>query len=676
MDFNWHTGIECLFSSKSNKTIKALNDVGINTLLDLIWVLPRKISPIHKFVSKNFMDGSYLQLDVKVLSSNISPSRKRFKNINLQNITLNVQDLESKQILQLKWFNAYPNITTKVKNLEYLNIFGKLSIFNGTLQIINPELGPKEKYHLHIEYPTVNTISGNIIKKLISKIPKKLWYDIKTDVINSKSSHISLSEAFMVLHGKEDQKRHEESKLRLIYEEFYIEQLQLLKRRNQQIKSNFANNFCGQIDSEKSLSDFQNKVPFLLTNDQKNAIREIIDDINHESFMMRMLQGDVGCGKTLVAFAAAFAVKSLNKQTAIMCPTEALAQQHYKSAKEIFSCNEICLLTSSSKGRAKEKANYQISSNEFKIIIGTHSLIQDKVSFSSLSLIIIDEQHKFGVHQRVSLAKKAKFPNILLMSATPIPRSLSLTQFGDLKMTIIKEKPNGRKKISSRIIRADNFSLFLNFLNTRISMKEQAYVVVPAIEDNEEFNIQNIEKTHSFFIKTFPNLKIKILHGKLNSIEKEIILTSFQQREFDILISTSVIEVGIDNPNATVMCVFGPERFGLSSLHQLRGRVGRGGRPGFFFMIEEKKLSKDGLKRLSVIENCEDGFKIAEEDLLLRGEGDILGKVQSGNKNRKIANIVEHQNILHMVIQDINEINVTPDMLNKIPESDEVIFTI
>ena len=284
--------------------------------------------------------------------------------------------------------------------------------------------------------------------------------------------------------------------------------------------------------------------------------------------------------------------------------------------------------------KAKEKASVSkdIRDGKIDLIIGTHSLIQDTVTFKSLGLCVIDEQHKFGVNQRINLTKKSITGHTLIMSATPIPRSLSLTQYGDLEVSIIKEKPNGRSKIPSRIITPETIDKFLSFVLTRVKMGEQVYIVTPAIEESEALDIENLTQVTSNLKNIFPNLRISSTHGKVSPEEKNETLANFSNGEIQILVATSIIEVGIDVENATIMAVYSPERFGLSSLHQLRGRVGRGSKPGFFFMINEKKLSPESKKRLEVIENNSDGFRIAEEDLKIRGEGDLLGKTNQETK--------------------------------------------
>ena len=674
MELSWQSTIDKLYKSKSSKICQKLVDVHIYSLYDLLFILPRRVTKIHNGLNNGLCIDEFINSNVKVISKLSSPAKVSGQKFTLSNISLNVQDIESKIIFQLKWFNVYPSMSNTIMKANYLQVFGKITQFNGHLQIINPEIKiNKNPQTIYREYPTINSVPGTKICELINKIPQNLWSNIPSVVGNEINLDLNLGKAFNILHFQTDVSNREKAFKRVVYEELYNEQVLLHTRKNKRLilKTEKFN-----INSASLIEQFQENLPFNLTTDQKSALDQIYQDLNSEIPMMRLLQGDVGCGKTLVALGAAFALMKQNVQIALMCPTEVLAQQHYKSAIKIFKETQVTLLTSSTKNKDKLEIYEGIQNGEILLIIGTHSLIQDSLIFKSLALAIIDEQHKFGVNQRIALTKKSIASNTLLMTATPIPRSLCLTQFGDLDISIIREKPAGRKKISSRIVSEENFQNFLNFINTRLNMGEQIYVVAPAIEESELLDIQNVEKIYAFFKKNFPNREIETLHGKKGIEEKDFILTNFYSQKTNILISTSVIEVGIDNHNATVMCIFGPERFGLSSLHQLRGRVGRGEKPGFFFMVEDKKLTGQSLKRLKVIENCADGFKIAEEDLKIRGEGNLIGTEQSGTNLRKISDLVIHKDILEKVINDFNKSLLKPNLFNSQSLNQEVIYTI
>ena len=374
--------------------------------------------------------------------------------------------------------------------------------------------------------------------------------------------------------------------------------------------------------------------------------------------MLRLIQGDVGSGKTTIALISCYLIMKNNFQAAFMCPTESLALQQYDEANKLFSKNyKVSLLIGSTNAKERQLILEEIKSGKINLIVGTHSLFQNDVHFKNLGLAIIDEQHKFGVNQRIKLLSKGESTHSLIMSATPIPRSLGLTQYGDLDISVINSMPSGRKGHQTRIIKPKDFNKFLNFIQTRIEMGEQAYIVVPAINESDNKNIKDLYMVWEKFKFFFPSKKIEFIHGKMKSSEKVQVFDKFKNKEINILIATSVIEVGINVVNATIMGIFNPERFGLSSLHQIRGRVGRGDRPGFCFLIIEENISKESLNRLKIIKNNNDGFKIAEEDLKIRGEGDLFGADQSGNFiQKKIANLISHKQIFAHVIEDFKSL--------------------
>jgi len=400
--------------------------------------------------------------------------------------------------------------------------------------------------------------------------------------------------------------------------------------------------------------------------------------------MMRLIQGDVGCGKTTIAMLAAMIVIENKAQVALMCPTEALASQHFISSKELFdsSLYNVRLLLGSTPSKEKKIIQKDLEEGKIDFIIGTHSLIQETIRFKELGLAIIDEQHKFGVDQRIRLTSKTTGAHCLIMSATPIPRSLSLTQYGDLDISTIKVMPSGRKGHKTRIVTVDKYQQFLSFIKTRLTLKEQVYIVVPAINESDEIeqDFHNLVNILNQFKKYFPEYVVEGLHGQMKSEDKSIMFQAFKDHKVDILVSTSVIEVGINVLNATVMAIMNPERFGLSSLHQLRGRVGRGDKPGFCFLVNDKSVSNLSMERLKVIENNTDGFKIAEEDLKIRGEGDLFGTDQSGSMAQKrLANIILHADVLSEAREDAYQLihNKDPDIEKLLIKyaDDERIFT-
>ncbi len=640
--------------------IKGLEKAGISSTQDLLWVLPLRAQTLpntQPFTS--LKPEQYFKGRGQIVSYQEKPSFIR-KHPKLYNLDLIIQDHLSPLTLKLKWFNAYPNQRIKLKALNTIEFLGVPQQYLGQYQIVNPLLGdqiPPAGQKL-VDYPTVNKVSGKRILGLIQKIPDYFWEqaeEILPASLLKKNQLPGLKQAFQILHGIASPFSTEQARFRLIYQEFFEEQLKILIR--QQKRQSYSKKSWELTKNE--LIPLIKKFPYTLTPDQEKVLDDVIQDLNQSFPMMRLIQGDVGSGKTTVAFLVALAAIKRKKQVAFMCPTESLAFQHFQTFQNLFRDQELKveLLTGSIRESHKKKLKGQLEKGHIDFIIGTHALFQESVSFWNLGLAIIDEQHKFGVQQRLKLSQKNNALDVLTMTATPIPRSLSLTAYGDLDISTIKQMPGGRKPIQSRIVQPHLFEQFLRFLKTRLSLNEQAYIVVPAIEDNPDQDFQNLEKVFARFQQYFPDEKLAPLHGKLSAAEKQKTFQRFLQGHINILVATSVIEVGINNINATVMAILSPERFGLSSLHQLRGRIGRGCKPGFFFMITDKTLGPDSAERLKIIEQNLDGFKIAEEDLKLRGEGNLFGVDQSGlGAYRKIANLNQHQDILFKVRHDLEEL--------------------
>ena len=678
-NLTWSSSLEDLMGPASKKTFEKLNIAGIHTLSDFLWVFPLRIielPPLRSF--DHIEEGRIFIGRAKILNVQAKPNFKikgRGKAM-LYNIMVHVQDLLSDKILTLKWFNSYGSITSKISKCTYIEFMGQASVFNGQSQFTNPDFNPLEKpddlssfvtisNELKIQYPTVNTVAGVQIKKIIDKIPKDLWENISETLpfsLLSKNNFLLLKDAFKVMHAKikPTPELTAQAEKRLIYEEFFEDQLKIHLRRKY-FKKPKANIYRVSNDVYEN---FTKLYPYNLTSDQSHTLNDIRRDFISEHPMMRLVQGDVGCGKTTVAMIAAMIVIENGAQVALMCPTEALALQHYVSASELFAEDTVSfkLILGSTSAKEKKLIQSGLLNGEIDFIIGTHALIQDTIQFRELGLAIIDEQHKFGVDQRIKLTSKGQGTHCLIMSATPIPRSLSLTQYGDLDISSIKTMPSGRKGHKTRIVTEETYQQYLNFINTRLSLGEQIYVVVPAINESAEQEFHNLIDTLERYKKYFPKYRVEGLHGQMKSDEKADMFTKFKAHEIDLLVSTSVIEVGINVLNATVMSIINPERFGLSSLHQLRGRVGRGDKPGFCFLVNDKKISALSTERLKVIENNTDGFKIAEEDLKLRGEGDLFGTDQSGSLSQKrLANIILHADILYQAREDAFDLIKTND---------------
>ncbi|MFY7992934.1 MAG: ATP-dependent DNA helicase RecG [Bacteriovoracaceae bacterium] len=691
---SWDSSLEVFQNEKKpSVNLEKLISAGIHNLHDLMWILPLRIHRTPKTQSFTFAQiGGLFRGRGKIIHCQISPAfGRRFKGKFIMfNGHLVIKDDYGPETLSLRWFNLYPNQKKQLESMTEIEFLGTVQDYRAQKQIVNPQvIAPESDLTDYlIEYPTINKVSGNYTKKYIEQIPSELWNNISPTLPQIDYEHVlKLSEAFKILHGRYPVAQftpdlRSKAEERLAYEEFLQDQLKILTRRKY-IKRKDATKF---VVPEKILKKYLIELPFSLTEDQTKVLHEIIEDLGSGHPMMRMIQGDVGCGKTIVAFIVARIISEQSKQVALMCPTEALAQQHYKSFQELIEKFKlklkIGLLLGSTKAKEKKEISKSILNGEIHLLIGTHSLFQDSVKFQDLGLVIIDEQHKFGVEQRLKLVAKGNGVHCLIMTATPIPRTLSLAHYGDLDMSFIRTMPAGRKGIKTRITEVVNYDKYLQFVATRLSQGEQAYFVFPAIEESETTDLKNVKESIEKYKKLFPQFKVEMLHGQMKADEKEAVLELFYQKKIHILVSTSVIEVGINNPNATIMSIYHPERFGLSSLHQLRGRVGRGEKPGFCFLVLDRDLSPEAQERLKVIENSTDGFVIAEEDLKFRGEGDLFGVDQSGTvTSKKVANFLTHGHILEKVIVDLKKLEnehaeVLSPILEKLAKDQKILDTI
>jgi ATP-dependent DNA helicase RecG len=673
INLNWNTPLELLSRSKKpSPTFQKLSEAGLTTIKDLLWVLPLRINKTPSL--QTFRDAELNQFfrgAGQVIHIELKPAfgRRGKGNVLLYNGYAVLKDDLSHETMGLRWFNLYPNHKKHIESFDHISFLGQVQDFKAQKQIINPQIIDSNISisPYIIEYPSLNKISGANVKKIIELIPKNLW-DIIPETIPelSYNKKLTISDAFKIIHGKIDtnafnNKLKEMAEERLIYEEFLIDQLKIQTRRKFIKKKNAPVIFI----EESKVNDLVKNLPFVLTDDQLKVFGEIVNDLKSGHPMMRMVQGDVGCGKTIIAFLSARITNKCGFQVALMCPTEALAIQHFESFKQLNPALNMDLLLGSTKTKEKKDILKKLTDGETEIVIGTHSLFQTTVNFKKLGLAIIDEQHKFGVDQRLRLIAKGEGVHSLIMSATPIPRTLCLAQYGDLDISLIRMMPAGRMVTKTRITEKVNYEKYIDFIKGRLALGEQAYLVFPAIEESETEDIQNVKDSLKKYQTIFKNFVVGILHGQMKSDEKEKIIMDFRNNNINILIATSVIEVGINIPNATIMSIYNPERFGLSSLHQLRGRVGRGNKAGFCFLVLNKEISLEARERLQVIEKNIDGFIIAEEDLKFRGEGDLFGVDQSGNQSsKKLANYARHSKMLEEVVKDLATIQTKyPDIL-------------
>ncbi len=502
----------------------------------------------------------------------------------------------------------------------------------------------------------------NIIKKALDFTMENLDDEIPYYVLKNHNL-ISKKKAIQNIHFPADDIALKKAKLRLAYEEFLSIQLAVMMKKHNMKSIEKTENYS----RKEQVYDFINSLPYKLTGAQSRVLEEIFSDMNSGKAMHRLLQGDVGCGKTTVALAAMIYAAENGFQSALMVPTEVLAIQHYETIRKSVEPLGIksVILSGRSSTSEKEELYKDIREGKVKLIIGTHALIQEPVQFMNLRFIVFDEQHKFGVEQRISLAKKGNNPDILVMTATPIPRTLTLTLYGDLDLSVIDEMPSDRKRILTKWIQKKNYHSMLRFVENELKKGRQAYFVYPLIEESEFIEAENAVRMAEILKSHFPENKIGLLHGKLLPLEKYQTMDDFRNKKIDILVSTTVIEVGIDVKNATVMTVEGAERFGLSQLHQLRGRVGRGEFQSYCVLITGNDYSEETKIRMQAMVKYSDGFKIAEEDLKLRGPGEILGLKQSGIPELKIADYMRDERLLLVAKQDAENILKDDPKLDK-----------
>ena len=566
-------------------------------------------------------------------------------------------------IIKLVWFKGTRWIKSSLKlNVEYL-VFGKPTAFKNTFNIVHPETDLWEDYNqkAHVGLQGVYHSSEKLSAKGLNsrgilKLIKNLIPLLKNDIDENLSEKIikelnlpSKEEALVDIHLPKDNTDFIRAQKRLKFEEFFFLQLHLLKLKL--IRTKKLKGYPFPIIGDNFNEFYNNHIPFDLTGAQKRVLKEIRKDVQGSSQMNRLLQGDVGSGKTLVAFLSMLMAVDNGFQSCIMAPTEILAQQHMVTILEFTKeMNlEVGILTGSSKVKERKELHDSLEKGEINILIGTHALLEDKVQFENLGLVIIDEQHRFGVAQRSKLWKKNDFPpHMLVMTATPIPRTLSMTLYGDLEVSVIDEMPPGRKEVKT-VWRTDSNRLkVIGFIREQIKLKRQVYIVFPLIQESEVLDYKNLMDGYESLVRDFPlpQYQVSVLHGQMKAEDKEYEMQRFVEGITDIMVATTVIEVGVNVPNASVMIIESAERFGLSQLHQLRGRVGRGSEQSYCILMSGNKISNEGKERLKTMVETSDGFKISEVDLKLRGAGDMMGTKQSGELQFKIADLIKDGSIL------------------------------
>ena len=621
------------------KTLSYLNKINIKTIEDLITHFPYKYEVLKRSDVESLNDNDKIIIDGIVETI---PIIFRFKkNMNKMQFSINANG----KLLKVNIFNRAflkPNITISKKVVIIGKYDKKNNLIIASDIILNSDLNdikiiPFYRTTENLNKKTIHNLINNALEnnKLIDYIP---------NYISSKYSFIEKNISLYNVHNPKDINSLKQSMLRLKYEELFMFMLKINILKDK--KSNYTKGYNRNININ-FINDFISSLPFELTIDQKKCINEIINDLNSDNRMNRLLQGDVGSGKTIVALIAILGMITSGFQCALMAPTEILANQHYETFKKILKDTKIELLTGSINKKKKEEINKKLLNNEIDLIIGTHALIEDNVLFNNLGLIVTDEQHRFGVNQRNNLKNKGLMPDILYMSATPIPRTYALTIYGDMDISTIKTMPTGRKKINTIVKNETEIKDVLYMIKNELDLNHQIYVVAPLIEDENNDSVTKLVRQYSLAFKKY---NIGMLHGKMKPKEKDDVMYKFINKQIDILISTTVIEVGVDVKNATMIVIHNAELFGLSTLHQLRGRVGRNNLDSYCILIGNKNN-----KRLKILSSTNDGFKISEEDFMLRGSGDIFGIRQSGDMNFKIADLKKDYKILLQASNDSKE---------------------
>jgi len=586
-----------------------------------------------------------------------------------------VQANDDTGAIELVWFQG---IKWAEKNLvpgKVYVIFGKPGFFNNKAQMAHPEMDPylpgaqQQKGNLSLQ-PAYNsteklkqfTLDSKGIQKLIAALLEQTAKDIHENLpayILNRFKLAGRQESYRNIHFPNDANQLKEAQYRLKFEELFFLQLKLLKNklaRTQKFKGNVFDKVGHYFNDF-----YHDKLPFALTNSQKRVLKEIRTDTQRGVQMNRLLQGDVGSGKTVVALMSMLIAVDNGFQTCIMAPTEILANQHYQTIKGLVGDGfvEVALLTGSVPNKARKVIHEKLEDGTLNILIGTHALIEDKVQYKNLGMVVIDEQHRFGVEQRAKLWRKNVVPpHILVMTATPIPRTLAMTMYGDLDISIIDELPAGRKPIETRhLYEAQRLRMF-GFMKQEIAKGRQIYIVYPLIKESEKLDLKNLEDGIETISREFPlpQYRLSVVHGKLKAAEKDFEMQRFVRGETQIMVATTVIEVGVNVPNASVMIIENAERFGLSQLHQLRGRVGRGAEQSYCILMSKEKLSNDGRIRLNTMVKTNNGFEIAEIDMQLRGPGNIEGTQQSGVLDLKVADLTTDQEILQQARNLVIEI--------------------
>ena len=643
------------------KTTNLLKKKKINNIFDLLWKLPKSYT--DRSLSSKIKD---LRIG-EIQTITIIPKKYFFPRV--RNLPNKVLCSDETGEIDCIFFNSFEGYVRKILPIgKEITVSGKIGYFRNKYQLTNPKYLSEDSSLIkqkHNTYSLTDGITEKIYNKIINQIIENLpllneWHSKN---ILQKFDNISWNDAIKDLHKPENVGSYQKNFYqRLAFDEIFSTFLvnSEIRKKIKKIKK------INKILDVNKQNEIINKLKFLLTNDQLKTLKEINNDLCSSTKMFRLLQGDVGSGKTIVSLLSALNTVNSGFQVALMAPTEILARQHYTLAKEIFPKNiNIKLISGKSDYKSKKIILNELSKHKIDIIFGTHAIFQKKVNFKKLGLIIIDEQHKFGVNQRKRLSDKGgNNCDVLLMTATPIPRTLTMTMYGDMDLSIIREKPKSRKPIKTYSKLESKIDDVLKFIKKEIKLGHQIFWVCPLIEESKKIDHSSAVKKFEYLDKLFPN-QVSLLHGKTDIEEKEIILNRFLKNEFKILVSTTIIEVGIDFPNANVIIIENANKFGLSQLHQLRGRVGRGDKESTCILMFKSNLSENAKKRINILKDTNDGFIISEEDMKIRGFGDILGFKQSGIKNFKLADPIHNNDLFLLAEKEMRRIEKSNENISK-----------
>lgn len=643
------------------KRLDGLHHLGIFTIEDLLGHFPLRYSDLATKLPSETGSGEKVTFKGTVSSE---PVLSRY---GYRKTRINFRLLVDHENIAVTFFNQ-PWVQEKIHLGEEVAVYGTYEQCRQTLMGIRT-LAKDSMDELQATYPASKEITQKTLKTLIEQALgkyKELLVDLIPESIRLRYQLLSRNDMFFGMHVPKDGIQAQAARRTASFEEFFLFQmrLQLLKMMDQTYHGRSIN-----FDNQK-LKAFIQTLPFELTAAQKKVVNEIVADLRRPKHMNRLLQGDVGSGKTVVAALAMYATISAGMQTALMAPTEILAQQHAKTLSQFFDVNDVRieLLTGSMKAKPRRQILTDLENGEIDLLIGTHALIQSDIMFHNLGLAVIDEQHRFGVKQRAKLREIGMNPDVLAMTATPIPRTLAITAYGEMDISVIDQLPSGRKPIQTQWLRNNEFDNAVSFIQQQLNEGAQAYVVTPLIEESETLDVQNAQAVYEDLMQYFaPKYQVGLLHGRLSNQEKDTVMESFKRNEFQVLVATTVIEVGVDVPNATVMLILDADRFGLAQLHQLRGRVGRGQRQSYTFLISDPK-TQFGIERMEAMVQTTNGFLLAQKDLELRGSGDVLGNRQSGMPEFKVGDPVHDLIMMETAQQEALEIVNMPDWADQ-PEN-------